>query len=742
MLIGKSLALIFLWISFLSFSQFGFIYTPTIPVKRGGNDLQLPWAGGLNYTQFSDFDYDFDGDNDLFLFDRSSNNIRVFVQESNNGVPYYQLAYNAHFKFPQDLKYRATLVDFNNDGKKDLFTYGLGGLKVYQNTGNASLGLQWELFKEIVYSEYQGGTSNLYISSSDIPAIIDVDNDGDIDILTFQLGGSHLEYHKNLSMENYGIPDSLEFVLKNECWGKFSEDIATNSILLNDPNPPCNGVGNVSNPEKETSNPVYQKHAGSTVLALDYDNNGVKDLIIGDIAYPNLNLLINGGTTVNSDSPMTSIDSSFPSNTTPVNIELFPASFFVDVDFDNIKDLIVCPNAKNVSVNKQSILFYKNYGTNNSPNFIFTQNDFLQSEMIEHGTGSIPIIHDLNNDGLNDLLVANFYIQENGGKQSTIAYYQNTGTTISPEFTFIDDDIFNFNNQNYGLRTIPTFGDIDNDGDDDMFIGKEDGTISFFENTNSSANSLPVFLSPVHNFQDNQGNTITADAFCFPQLFDLNNDGLLDLIIGKKSGELLYYENTGTITSPSFELKNNQLGNIDVSTDFPDGYPSPHFFRVQNKTHLFIGSFDGNLIYYDSIDNHLTQGDTFHLVSDNYLNIQVQRYSSFFIDDIDNDGNLHLFAGQDLGGIYHFEADPNNTSEIIENSQSSVTIFPNPAKDKIEILSDHQITSIHLINLQGKKIIQQKNTNSLNLSRLNKGIYFIQIYFDNGSTFIQKIILQ
>ena len=93
----------------------------------------------------------------------------------------------------------------------------------------------------------------------------------------------------------------------------------------------------------------------------------------------------------------------------PVNLYLFPAAFNVDVNFDNIKDLIVCPNAKNVSNNEKSVHKYLNTGSNTSSNFVFNTDAFLQEEMIEHGSGSIPHLMDMNNDGLLDLFVSNFY---------------------------------------------------------------------------------------------------------------------------------------------------------------------------------------------------------------------------------------------------------------------------------------------------------------------------------------------
>lgn len=726
------------------YTQFNFEYNSNIDVIKNASSIDNAWSGGLNYAQFSDFDYDYDGDLDLFVFDRSSNNVRVFSQESNGGA-HYELVHNAQSNFPDDLRYRATMIDYDNDGKKDLFTYGIGGLKVFRNIGNATSGIQWELYQDIVYSDYPNITTNLYVSSTDIPAIIDVDKDGDIDVLTFHIGGANIEYHQNQSMELYGIPDSLTFVLKNECWGKFSENASTNFILLNDPNVPCVG-GSINNPETPEFNNEekgYEKHAGSTVMALDYDNNGVMDLVIGDVAHTNLSLLINGGSTVNSDSPMISVDYAFPSNTTPSYTQLFPATFYVDVDFDLVKDLIVCPNAKNISFNEKSVQFYKNIGTNELPNFIFTNDDFLQRNMIEHGSGSVPVLFDFDQDGLDDLMVANFYRYKPVlDKESTIAYYKNTGDISNPQFTLIDDDVFNFTSQSYGLRLIPTYGDVDDDGDEDMFIGRDDGTLLYFENTTTGGNA--TFSAPILNYQDDLGTIITTNGYCHPQLFDLDKDGLLDLILGKKTGELHYYRNIGTVNTPSFELTNTQLGNVDVSTDVPDGYPAPHFFTVENRTVLFVGSVNGKLIYYDSIDNHIALGEDFTLISDQYLGLDAQAYSSFCVKDINNDGNLNLFMGQDLGGLFHFEANPSGSSFLSEiESTHPVDVYPNPANTQITISSENS-TWFEMTNSQGKMIVSREiNSNMINIdvSSFPSGIYFLKVSFEDAVV-VKKVIIE
>ncbi len=732
-------------------AQFNFEYNDSIKVFNGANELNLAWAGGQNYAQFSDLDFDFDGDMDIFVFDRSNDLCKVYIQENVNGNKFYRLMYNAHLYFPSDVKYRATLVDFNQDGKKDLFAYGIGGIKVYKNTGDAANGLSWQLAKNLLYSNYWGANLNLYVSSADIPAIVDVEGDGDIDILTFHIGGEHLQYHQNQSMDLYGVPDSLEFVLKNECWGRFREDLNTSTVYLNDPSIECT-TGNVPGAEfpiiEGTIKPTEQtpKHAGSTVLAIDINNSGVLDLILGDVAYPNLNLLINGGTTPNSNSSMVSVTNNFPSNSLPANMNLFPAAFWVDVDFDNKKDLIVGANAKNISENEKSILYYKNLGTNQQPTFVYQTNAFLQNEMIEHGTGTIPVFADVDGDGLQDLFVANFYrYKPTLSKESSIAYYKNTGTATNPIFSLVDNDFLNFSSAALGLHIIPTFGDIDGDNDQDIIVGLENGLLQLYKNngTPTSANFAvtPIFL------QDNSGVNISSGQYATPQLFDLNKDNLLDLIIGRKTGELMYYENIGTLSSASFQLANDTLGKIDVATSTPDGFPVPHFFNLNDSTYLFLGTVDGKLLYYNGIDNHLDSDSSFNLVSSDFLNVNVGAYSSFWVNDIDQDGRLNMFVGQDLGGLYHLEVDPNSNASIGEiDLDNEFEVYPNPFNERISIRPrNNDAYHLTICNALGQTIYFSENqigTTQVDLSQQEKGLYFVLINNENNVSLTKKIIKQ
>jgi len=726
-------------------AQFQFNFNDSIEVYRTNTALKYPWAGGLNYAQFSEIDYDYDGDMDLLVFDRSNDQMRVFEQKIEGGVSFYKLDPLAYLEFPEQIRYRVFSIDYNGDGKNDLFTYGIGGIKVFKNAGSPQLGLQWELAKDLLYSDYTGANLNLYVSSSDIPAIVDVDFDGDIDILTFHISGEYLQYHQNQSQELYGHSDSLIFKLKNECWGGFREDVNTNFLILNDNSLPCT-TGNVPNPGiKPSTSSVDKAHSGSTVLALDFDGSGVQDVVIGDVAYSNMNLLINGGTAPNTNSLMISVDPAFPSNSTPIAINLFPAAYFVDVDFDGKKDLLVAPNAKNISENEKSIWKYKNTGTQSSANFVFETKAFLQQDMIEHGTASVPFLVDIDNDGLKDLFVSNFYAYKPTlNKESRIAYYKNTGTLNNPKFTLIDSDFINLSTLNYGFKISPSFGDLDNDGKIDILLGLENGTLIFYKN-NSSSSSL-IFAPPVLNYTDNLGAVISAGQYATPQIFDLDNDGKLDLIVGKKTGELMYYKNIGSLSTPQFELTNPMLGNIDVSTLTPDGYPTPHFFRVQDTTYLLLGASDGFIRFYDAIDNSLSIGNSFNLRDADFLSLSkaIGGYSSCAVAELDGDNKLNLFVGQDLGGLFHLEHDENSdlgiNTEIIPTQ--NIECFPVPANKSLTIRLELMGDKLFIYNVIGQKIdelILNQGTNELDLQNYSNGIYFLQ-FINTGIT--RKIIVK
>ncbi|HOW32759.1 MAG TPA: VCBS repeat-containing protein, partial [Bacteroidales bacterium] len=377
------------------------------------------------------------------------------------------------------------LVDYNNDGREDVFTYTTGGIKVYRNDSQDMPA--FTLVSGPYLVSLQGTTlTNIFVTYVDYPAIVDVDNDGDKDILTFWGLGSFIEWHKNLSMEYYGNADSLEFEKVSDCWGYFAEGAENNSIKLDTCPEYATGHGMI--PSLKSSDP---KHTGSTLLVLDFNGDGLYDLALGDVDYSTLLLLTNGGTA--QDANMVSFSSSFPQAADPVNIVSFPACSATDVNNDGRIDLIASPFEPSLirSDGMNSCRLYLDTGNNAAPQYSLKQNDFLQDEMIDLGLGAYPLFFDYNADGLNDLIVGNYgyldssYYDPLHGLTceyiSSLALFENTGTANVPVYKLLTRDYLGISALKM-QSLIPAAGDVDGDGVTDLLCGNSKGKMVYVHN--------------------------------------------------------------------------------------------------------------------------------------------------------------------------------------------------------------------------------------------------------------------
>ncbi len=738
-----------------SFAQFGFNRQFDVPVMDAVL-LEMPWAGGMDYCQFSNIDFDFDGTQDLFVFDRTCNKVLTFIQNGSSGVSDFEYAPQYESIFPDDVRDWCSLVDYNCDGLPDIFTYTVGGCRVYRNVGNATDGHEFVLASPIIKTTLWT-LGYMYFNSIDVPWFGDVDGDTDIDVLSFGVLGTAVEYRRNMSMENYGICDSLEFLTKNECWGRFRESGSTNVVTLWDTlSYPCDGT--IPSPEGWDPSPtgmgIDERHSGSSVVAFDADNSSTLELVMGDISYPSVVYLHNSGTAPNTNSGMDVQDPTFPSYDVPVDLTIFPAGFHVDVNNDGNRDMLFSPASVIGSENRESVWLYENSATDVAPVFDFQEIDFLQGEMIDHGSGALPVFFDANGDGLKDLLISvhGMYDTASGNQISMIAYYQNTGTLADPEFTLITEDYEDISTLSIGasLTFYPTFGDLDDDGDEDMILGEYTGYCYYLENTGGAGN--PAIFNTFTMLNDASAVPIFDGSYAFPQLVDLDRDGDYDLPIGERNGKIRYYDNIGTPSSPSFSLVTNSLGNLDVAEWWTvEGYAIPQFVDVDTIWHLVIGSKNGYLHYYDNIEGNL--GGTFDLVDSTLENINIGTYSCPAILNITDDNRFEMILGNQRGGVAWYESAPITDIGITEHKSSAdVLIYPNPAGAELNVIfsglsqTETSAMSIGIFDLQGRPVLMQSvkmHTNAVDISTLASGTYVLRIS-DEGGTFVkvEKLIIR
>ncbi|MBN1251016.1 MAG: endonuclease [Bacteroidales bacterium] len=107
------------------------------------------------------------------------------------------------------------------------------------------------------------------------------------------------------------------------------------------------------------------------------------------------------------------------------------------------------------------------------------------------------------------------------------------------------------------------------------------------------------------------------------------------------------------------------------------------------------------------------------------------------IEDVNNAAND---TPEYLG--FHGEDDDDNTSGI-ENLELLYKIYPNPAKDFINIESENQINKIEILSINGQNLKTEIINNSkakINISELPKGIYFLNLSDSNGNISSSKFV--
>ena len=527
----------------------------------------------------------------------------------------------------------------------------------------------------------------------------------------------------------------------------------TDSVLLGQQ---CGGPVNIS---QKTSH----SHVGYNLLTLDMNGDGDKDLIMGDLQWNNLLVIYNGKTKYkwNEDTAV-SWDSTFPSNTLPAKIPQFPAPFYVDIDNDGNRDLIVTPQqTSDGSYNLDDIWYYHNSGTDAKPVFQFVQKDFLLNTTIEFGKKSSPAFFDYNGDGLPDMVVATLGdFAATGHAYERLVLYQNIGTKARAVFKKVDDDYMHISAMKLtGLR--PAFGDLNGDSAVDMVLGSFDN-IYFFKNI-SAPHQKDSFVLESSKYE----HLDTLGYFLAPYIVDLNKDGLADLVIGEQDGNFNYIENTGTATHPAFTYKTNFLGRVRSTTyswqptnwDPITGAPTDSVYTFDapgtstpvvadingdGKLDLVSGSYYGDIYIWLDIEDHLADScpgrvDTF------VYNIKTQQLEKKWLGVttapavafLDGDSLPDIVVGNERGGLNYFGTQQTMLGIAqIPPVDKRFKIYPNPTDKYLTIeagpnnnVSDINIT---LYDLSGKQVYEKrlKNFNSsasIDVSKLSAGVYYLSI---------------
>lgn len=659
------------------------------PVEINGSNLKYPFAGGFNAPQFSEADLNHDGIQDLVVFDRSGNSLQTFLNHGTANTVDYTYAPEFACYFPEMIDY-VVMRDFNKDGAADIFTssiaQGRQEIQAYKGyyDGNVLKFTPYQFSQpgcalcDPLYVYYPdedqpGNWNNLPINPGDIPAFDDINGDGDIDIVTFEAAaGGYVWLLENQSVElGLGL-DVMRFRLVTQCWGGFYEsgmdecycDLGTSVGCCY----PClAGAADERN-----------LHPGSTLLTYDQDGDGDKEIVLGDVSFSCLNYLENGGN--NNSAWMTSQQSNFPAYDVPAHLNVFPAAFYVDLDNDGKKDLIASPNNPTIGEDQKNVWFYKNTGTNNVQHFELQQKDLFTKDMIDIGTVAHPALADVNGDGLIDLVVGNYgYFTPGVAVNARLFLFLNTGTPTQPQFKLTDSDwlgMSEFTTGDYDFA--PAFGDIDGDGALDVVVGSNIG--GFYCYRNQAGPDEPMNLTRDFDIMWVQMDVVGSVST--PVIYDLDQDGLVDIIAGERTGYINYFKNNGSSNEPLFPATPTigKVGQIDTRTPIDAaGYAAPTIVQTQDGPILVTGAQSGQLEAY-FIGQDLSA--TFTATDLKWGNVDAGHRSHPALADLDSDGILEMVVGNYRGGLDVYRTVLQDCSTGVQTPDPlapTLKISPNPS---------------------------------------------------------------
>ena len=505
------------------------------PIIIDGAELEIPFLGGFNKPNPQFVDWNEDGLTDLFVRDQDGR-LQYFLNSGSADEPNFEFQTKAFQNL--DVGQWFTFFDYDHDDDIDLMASPQSpDVTLFENVSDSLILAVSQLLDDSSVAVHGGQIV--------IPTIADIDADGWEDLFVGGVSGA-VTYYRNL-----GLTDGLPVY-----------HLETNSfedILI------------VWVPGRD------DRHGANALEFYDIDDDEDLDLFWGDYYQPGLFFLENFGTSSDPDIPDSLMIDSYPQNE-PVSSAGFNVPRLIDLNSDGAAELFVGVQSGIYGTDFVDNFWY--YDVTVEGDFgLVTKNYFEQIDLI---SGTIPTLADMDSDGDLDLFIGNEFDASNSGWKGDVYFFENIGSAVSPQFEMVDSSYFD---EGMGNNMAPAFGDLDGDGDFDALVGDYNGEISFFLNDGS----------PTEPNFSYQGKFLEIDLAgrATPALGDVEGDGDLDLYVGDKNGSVHVWSNEGDPANYNFikisdDLFSGENLGLEIALELAD-------FDNDGDLDLLIGNQSGEL---------------------------------------------------------------------------------------------------------------------------------------------------
>ncbi|WP_084203418.1 FG-GAP-like repeat-containing protein [Psychroserpens damuponensis] len=522
-------------------------------------------------------------------------------------------------------------------------------------------------------------------------SLVDFNGDGFDDITLATENGQELRFFVNtngsFTEQILNIP-SFNYQTKSVNWVDIDNDGDKDFFVTSDTNGNrlYENMGNLIFQDITTVSGINDANMYSYGASWgDYNNDGYLDVFISNRSEAIANILYhnNGDNTFTNVSVLAGI-----SNLGHMSF----CSVFFDYNNDGWQDLYI----SNDKTNYANIL-YRNNGDNT---FTDESESSLTNVSIDAMTTTVG---DYNNDGWFDIYVTN-------GPSGNVLF-RNEGDGTFYNATQQSGTSFN----SFGWGAV--FLDAENDTDLDLYVsGQLDGSIpsfvsaAFYENLGNT-----TFNSSNTSGFNGDNNESYSNA-----VSDLNNDGLIDIVVNNGGDDLLSVWENQSVTTNNW-LKVNLEGVVSNR----DGIGSKIEISINgNKQYRYTHAGEGYLSQ-NSTTTSFGVGDA--TVVD-YIKVTWLSGVEDVINNVTTNQILQIVEGS-------------NSLSLHDNYVDTIYLKNNPVNSVINVVSTLPVLKLELFSLLGQKILIKYNSDQLNVSQFQSGHYLLYIQTIRGVS-VKKVVIE